>query len=285
MMLPIAISALTALSWSTSGIIMKGFSTRYKSIFAVLSLSLGNFIVTGTVVLLMGHFSIGAYAVLLSVLSGVVTTAGYLLFYLTLESQQASNTYATIELQVVLLALYGIFVLHEAVSAAKILGMFAVAAGVILVSMELSGGRKLNRLMLPAMAANVLWATGWILMVYPISHASNSIIPVWISFTVTISLIAAITPIYMRGRRVPRQLLGPKGFPVGIAAGLFSGTGNMLYSVLVSIKQLVVGAVMSNSTPAIVAALAYFIYHDRLTRLQLLGMFLVVAGGIAVGLY
>ncbi len=285
MLIPLGLSVFAALAWATSGTIIKSFSTRFKNFYAALAVIIGNFAAVSVVMALLGlfgHFSISAYAAEIAALSGLVTTAGYLLFYWSLQSQQASNTYAMIEIQAVVLALYAAFALHESVGTVELFGLLAVVIGVIIVSTE--KGFKFNKRMLPAMAANLVWALGWILLVYPISVASNSAVPIWISFTVGLAAVAVITPIYARRRGHSPDLVR-KGMPIGIAAGLFSGAGNLFYAAVIAMKQLALGAVTGNSSPAIVAVFAHFIYHDRLTKFQILGLMLVLAGGIAVGLY
>jgi drug/metabolite transporter (DMT)-like permease len=286
MLLPVALASVTALSFSISGILVKGVSSRRGYLLASFAVALGDLVVLSIAVLFAGLSGIGAYSVILSVLSGIMLIFGYTLFYKTLEKQQASNTYATIEIQVLLIGLYGIFALKESIGAASGIGMLAIVIGILLVST--AKGMKFNMKLAPAIAANAFWALSWILLVYPINNTRNPIIPTLLSF---LTFFVIITAIMIAGRRrhsaiapAPRTA-SPKWLVVGVAAGMSSGFGNTLFTILTSTKHLVTAAVIGNSSPAIVAVLAYLVYHDRLTKLQLIGLVIVVAGGIIMGVY
>ncbi len=277
---PIAIAIFTALSWSTSGTLIKSFASRYGSMLTSFVIAAGNLLLIGMVLLFLGHFSISTYSIALSILGGVFTAIGYLFFYVSLKREQASNAFATIEIQVVLIALYGILALHESVALAQGFGMVLVVLGILMVSFE--KGHKFNKGLLPAMLANVFWAFGWIALVYPIAHSSTSLLPVWISFVADIVLVSAV--MLANTRRMGNMAkINARGAAIGLSAGLASGIGNSLYSFLVSMRQLVIGTVLSNTSPAIVGVFAHFAYHDRLTKLQIAGLAVVVTGGMILG--
>ncbi len=279
---PIALAVFTSLSWASAGTLIKGFSSRYGSMVAAFAIALGNLMLIGLVLLLLGNFSMSAYSVALSLVGGVFTSIGYLLFYMSLKGQQASNTFATIEVQAVLLVLYGALVLNESVVMGEALGVALVIAGIFMVSIE--KGRRFNKGLLPAIAAQFFWALGWIALVYPIAHSTSSLLPVWISFVADIMVVSAAMLI-SKEHRAAASRVRPRYLSTGIVAGMFSSSGNMLYSVLISLKQLVIGTAISNTSPAVVAVFAHFVYHDRLTRLQVAGLAAVVIGGVILGMY
>lgn len=281
MLAPLALAVSTALSWATAGVIVKKLASKYGNMVAAFMVAFTNIVLMGTLLVIIKNFSISANLVAMSLAAGVLSAIGYLFFYKSLEKQQASNTFATIEIQVALLAAYGILVLHESMEAQKLLAIVMVVFGVFLVSYE--KGHKVNKGLIPAMIANVFWALGWITVSYPISHTSNSILPVWIGFISNISVISLVILVSER-RRKNLSKLGFSGFALGMVVGIFSATGNIIYSVLISVKQLVFGTVIANTTPAIVATFAHFAYHDKLTRLQIIGLVIVVAGGILLAL-
>jgi drug/metabolite transporter (DMT)-like permease len=279
---PIAIAIFTALSWSTSGTLIKSFASRYGSMLTSFMIAVGNLLLIGVVLLFLGHSSISTYSIELSVIGGMFMAIGYLFFYVSLKKEQASNTFATIEIQVVLIALYGILALHESVALAQGFGMVLVVLGILMVSFE--KGHKFNKDLLPAMLANVFWAFGWIALVYPIAHSSTSLLPVWISFVADIVLVSAVMLANARHmRNAAAAKINARGAAIGLSAGLASATGNSLYSLFVSMRQLVIGTVLSNTSPAIVAVFAHFAYHDRLTKLQIAGLAVVVTGGMILG--
>ena len=282
MILPATLALATAFSFSFAGILIKGVSARFGGTIASLAVAIGNIAAIGAAVFIVGLSSIGPYSLLRSVLSGIALAAGYMLFYRVLERQQVSNTFATLEVQVLILATYGIFFLGEKASIISSIGILSIIIGVLLVSVE--KGMKMSSKLAPAVAANVFWAISWILLVYPINHTHNYLLPVWISFITFLALVSAVM-LRSAASRKRAKAIRKRGFAVGILAGVSSGTGNSLYSVLILMKQLVLGAVISNISPAIIAVVAHFVYHDKLTKVQILGIAAVVAGGMVLGMY
>ncbi len=282
MLLPVTLAFATAFTFATSGILIKNVASKRGYLFASFAISVGDIIVLSIAILLIGLSGISYYSILLSVLSGIFLVFGYILFYKSLENQQASNTYATVEVQVLLIALYGIFALGESVSIAKGIGIMAIVIGVLFISIE--KGMRFNTKLVPAVIANVFWALSWISLVYPINNTSNHLIPTLISFIVYFAIIVVVILTAEKRRNMIRTT-SPKIATVGIAAGISSGIGNSIFTILTSIKQLVTAAVVSNTSPAIVAVLAHFIYHDKLSKIQILGLAIVVCGGIILGVY
>ncbi len=274
------LAGLTAVLWSISGIIIKRVSSKFGNLFATAAVGAGNVIVLSAVVLLLGNLGISAYAAGLSVAGGIITGVGYLLFYKSLQKQQASNTFSTIEIQVAILFLYGVLVLGEAVSALDVLGIVIIALGTIAVSIE---KMKFNKGLLPAIVAQVFWALGWIFLVYPISVTPNHILPNLISFIAALGMVCLI----LLACKINKKLdLHPdsKGVAVGISAGLFSGSGNAVYTLLIYLKELALSAPISNSTPIIIAVIAHFVYKERLSAIQILGIIAVVLGAVILNI-
>ncbi len=274
------LAGLTAVLWSISGIIIKRVSSKFGNLFATAAVGAGNVIVLSAVVLLLGNLGISTYAAGLSIAGGIITGAGYLLFYKSLEKQQASNTFSTIEIQVAILFLYGALVLGEAVSALDVLGIVIIALGTIAVSIE---KMKFNKGLLPAIVAQVFWALGWIFLVYPISVTPNHILPNLISFIAALGMVCLI----LLACKINKKLdLHPdsKGVAVGISAGLFSGSGNAVYTLLIYLKELALSAPISNSTPIIIAVIAHFVYKERLSAIQILGIIAVVLGAVILNI-
>ncbi|EQD37853.1 membrane protein containing DUF6, transmembrane, partial [mine drainage metagenome] len=198
----IGIVGTVTLLWSTSGIIMKRFSSKYGNYLAVLASGIGEVIVLSMIVAFMGRLGISLYSAELSVVAGILDMFGYLLFYKSLEKEQVSNTYATVEIQVVILLLYGVLVLGEKLALNAVFGIALVMFGTLAVSMK--SNMKFNLGLVPAIFANVFWAFGWIALIYPIAHTSNIILPNLISFIV----LALLAPLFMamNGKRNQRTV-------------------------------------------------------------------------------
>ena len=279
-MLYLYLAGLTAVLWSISGIIIKRASSRFGNLFATAMVGAGNVIVLSAVVLFLGNLRIGAYVAGLSVASGILTGIGYLLFYKSLQRQQASNTYSTIEIQVTILFLYGVLALGESVSALDVLGVVIILLGTLAVSIEKA---KFNKGLLPAIAAQVFWALGWIVLVYPISVTPNPILPNLVSFITTLAMACLILIVSKINRKLDMHP-DSKGVVVGVSAGLFSGSGNALYAMLIYFRELALSTPISNTTPIIVAVIAHFVYKEKLSLVQALGIIAVVLGAVMLGI-
>lgn len=277
-MLYLYLAGLTALLWSISGVMIKRVSHRLGNLYATALVGIGNVIILSIVVLFLGNLSITPIAAGLSVIGGIITGLGYVLFYKSLERQQASNTYSTIEIQVAILFLYGVFVLGEAVSSKDIFGIIIIALGTFAVSIEKKG---FNKGLLPAIAAQAFWAFGWIFLVYPISVTQNHILPNLISFASVLALVCFILLIY-KGKAEPEAKRSSRDVLIGITSGLFSGSGNAIYAMLIYFKELAIGAPISNTTPIIVAIISHFVYKERLTLIQAIGIIAVVIGAVMI---
>ncbi|MGC8648330.1 MAG: EamA family transporter, partial [Candidatus Micrarchaeia archaeon] len=157
----IYLSVFIALSWSFSGIIVKWFSSKHGNAIAALAIVLGNLMIIGVAAAAIGNFGISANNIMFSLLAGITNGIGYMLFFFSLSRQQASNTYATIEIQVALIVAYSVAFLGERLSALAVAGGALILFGILAVSVE---KKKFNKALAPAVAANVFWALGWILL-------------------------------------------------------------------------------------------------------------------------
>ncbi len=277
-MLYFYLAGLTALLWSISGVMIKRVSHRLGNLHATALVGIGNVAILSIVVLFLGNLNISPLAAGLSIIGGIITGLGYMLFYKSLERQQVSNAYSTIEIQMVILFLYGVLVLGEAISPKDILGIIIIVLGTFAVTIE---KKKFNRGLLPAIAAQAFWAFGWIFFVYPISVTQNHILPNLIGFVAVLTLACFMLLIYgcKPETEAKRNM---KDAPIGITAGLFSGSGSAIYAMLIYFKDLALGAAISNTTPIIVAVISHFVYKERLSLLQVLGIIAVVLGAAMI---
>ena len=173
-----------------------------------------------------------------------------------------------------ILFLYGALVLGETVSLLDMIGIAVIILGTIAVSIE---KMKFNSGLLPAMGAQVFWALGWILLVYPISVTKNFVLPNLISFSATLAMVCVLLALF--GKRIKhKKKIESSNLAVGVSAGLASGSGNAVYTLLIYLKDLALSAPIANSTPVIIAVIARFVYKERLSAVQYLGIAAVVIG-------
>ena len=170
--------------------------------------------------------------------------------------------------------------LGESVSVLDVLGVVIILLGTLAVSIEKA---KFNKGLLPAIAAQVFWALGWIVLVYPISVTPNPILPNLVSFITTLAMACLILIVSKINRKLDMHP-DSKGVAVGVSAGLFSGSGNALYAMLIYFRELALSTPISNTTPIIVAVIAHFVYKEKLSLVQALGIIAVVLGAVMLGI-
>lgn len=102
--------------------------------------------------------------------------------------------------------------------------------------------------------------------------------PIWVALTARlVGLVIVVLPLVVRGRlRLTRATL-----PLVLVAGIGEIIGSTL-SAWGATQSIAVVAVLGSQFAAIAAVAAYFLFHERLRRVQVLGVILVVVGVTAL---
>jgi drug/metabolite transporter (DMT)-like permease len=235
----------------------------------------------------VGWGSVPSLDVLLAIVGGFFLSAGFILRYIVLKTQLATNVNITGQMQPVLIAVWGLFLFGEQLSTFKLTGMILVFIGVAMITFN--GKLKLNRALLLSAIGASCWAVYWIPIAYSANTNGNWLLPMVISrLTGIIILIVfiAVTGGFeaqirsMRKQRIALPLL----LGLGIAAGLLNGTGDSTFGIVSANHLLAVGATIVSTGTLLVAILAYIFLKERLTKLQKMGLLIVVIGVFALSL-
>jgi drug/metabolite transporter (DMT)-like permease len=166
----------------------------------------------------------------------------------------------------------------EGIGAAAAVTLAVIAVGVVLAGLarepgdEAPGGeaRSAPRAMPYALAA--AFAIGWSL--YATARASIELPVVWALLPSRVIGVAVVTvPLVLRsGLRMTREAL-----PLVLVAGVCEVLGFALFA-FGARHGIAVSAVLASQFAAIAAVAAYFLFGERLARIQLAGVVLIAAG-------
>ncbi|MDE1846337.1 MAG: DMT family transporter [Candidatus Micrarchaeota archaeon] len=233
----------------------------------------------------ISNFNLSAFEIFLSLASGILFAVGYVLYYKSLETEQISNTTGVGLIQPALLLVFSIVVLKESITFHQTLGGIIIFVGVILIITN--NKFELNRKLIPALVANISWAGYWIIASYAILSSQQVgavlLISRFVGFVITTLLFA----IYLRNDKIPQiksNLVLPL-LAVAIAAGLLDGLGNATFGFVIQYGVLSLGSIFVAGLPLSVTLLAYFVYKERLTKLQGLGMMVAVIGALVIAAF
>lgn len=236
-----------------------------------------------TLVVGMHAYSVGI--VLLSLFAGVFLGAGYALYYKALETEQITEVSSIGEIQPALLLLFGVFALGERIDIIEIAGIFSIFVGSFFIVR--TKGLEINRMMIPAIIANISWVVYWILMDYAITLYGGSVFPLFIArafgFVLLLAYVLATRSIeggsthnLNAGKNIVIMML--------IASGIMDSLMNISFGFVVGIGLLAIGSAIIAASPMVVALLGKLFYNDRIRGLQRIGLVLAVAGAIAISI-
>ena len=284
----VLISFFIALLWSISSLIAKKIDVLFGYNKTALILLFMNLIVTIPFMFLFA-ISINSTMLIFSIISGLLDGISYLLFFNSLQTEQTSNTYTLLTLQAIVLIIFGLFVLGENVITYSIIGIIFILFGIFAVSnKELS--LKFNRRLIPAIIGNITWALSWIAFFYAYKASNNFIDPLVFSYTTAVLLIGL--KLWLRSSKInsvnkesiKTNKILKLGIILSLPAGFATAIGNILFAYFQSINVIAIAATISNISPILIAIMAYFIYKDKLTKLNIIGILLAVLGTIIIAL-
>lgn len=240
---------------------------------------------------LLGVYNISLYSVVISLISGVFGAFGFVFVYISLRTEQLTNTSALNEIQYAVLVLFGLLVLGEKATLVQILGMLVIFSGALMIITT----RKLeiNRKLIPAVLSAVSWAVYWIMLTYAIDAAHTFALPLFISRIVGLCLATA----YLFSSRVSREAFGRIGgqlsrsrtatFLVSLAVigALADGIGDTVFGVTIGNNVLAIGSAISAFSPMIVSFFGFLFYKEKLTRMQFFGLMIMVVGAIVLSVF
>ena len=279
------LALLSSLSWGTSDF-LGGLAARRVGTIRVLAVSYpaGAVLITGAaLVLIPGDVSRRSAAI--GVLAGVVGVLAVGLLYAALtRGQMGIVSPITAVLSGAVPVVVGL-VLGESLSILAVVGIAAAAVAVVLVSRE-SGVHRST----PARAIVLAFASGLAIGVYlsvlGTAPANSGIWVATIGRWVSSSLVVlALLVVITRARRSASDR--PVSYPwnLALAAGGLDATANAVFQLAAQRGSLAVVAVIGSLYPAATVVLARYLLHERLSRVQVIGVLLALAaaGLLALG--
>ena len=211
--------------------------------------------------------------------AGIGNVVGLLLAYAALRVGKVGIVAPVIATQGAVAAVLAV-IAGESIGAGAAVTLAVIAVGVVLAGLAGEPGEEAERptagapdrshAMLYALGA--AFAIGWSL--YATARASIDLPVVWALLPSRVIGVAVVTvPLVLRsGLRMTREAL-----PLVLVAGVCEVLGFALFA-LGARHGIAVSAVLASQFAAVAAVAAYFLFGERLARIQLAGVTLIVAG-------
>lgn len=137
-----------------------------------------------------------------------------------------------------------------------------------------SAPENTRRAVILAVAAAVIFGIGLVAT----GRAAVDVPPIWVAISVRlVGLVVVVAPLILQGRLVLTRAALP--------LVLIAGTGEIIGSTLSAwgaASNIAIAAVLGSQFAAIAAVLAFFLFGERLSRTQVVGVILIVGGVTAL---
>ncbi|HET7181653.1 MAG TPA: EamA family transporter [Candidatus Limnocylindrales bacterium] len=270
---------LAALSWATATLA----SSRTSRMIGPLSvlgwvMAVGWFAAVGPA-LLSPPVDLDPGKVIGIVIVGLSHNVGLLLAYAALSMGRVSIVAPITATEGALAAILSVL-LGEPLAITTAILLAVIALGVVLAAVERSADRPESpidppghnrRAAILAMAAALTFSVG---LVGSGRLGAAGVPPAWIMLASrSIGVLIIVLPLVLTRRfRLTRPAL-----PLVVLAGVLEVFGGAIY-IVAATEDIAVAAVLSSQFAAIAAVAAYFLFHERLQRLQVAGVVLIAVG-------
>ena len=229
--------------------------------------------------LLATPIELDAPKVLGMVVVGLSHNIGLLLAYAALSIGRVSIVAPIVATEGALAALISV-ALGEALAGTTGVLLAVIAIGVVLAAVERSADRREEaavapgrnrRAVLLSIGAAVTFSVG---LVGSGKLGAAGVPPAWVmAASRTVGVLIIVLPLIATGRfRLTRSAV-----PLVVLAGVLEVFGGAIY-VVAATQDIAVAAVLASQFAAIAAVGAYFLFRERLQRLQVAGVALIAAG-------
>ncbi len=221
----------------------------------------------------------------LAALSGLFFAMGFVLFLKGLETEQVTNAESIMPIQYVLIALFGVTFLGEAITPLQFFAGAVILFGAFMVSTRKEHPLKFNWALAPVFFAQISWAVYWMILSFTITRFGVASEPLAVSRLFGAMFVFSFySPVLLQAVRRKTALerrfrIGPIA-ALGLAAALLDGTGNYIFSVISLLNGVAVGSLILLISIPTVAVLAHIFYKERLSKVQLAGLALAFIGGV-----
>jgi len=271
-------SLLAVLSWSFVDAVSKLYINRFgKELSSLILLAIG---IIPMLLLAMAYPYLGniLFLLFIGLVGGLVLFLGYILVYKSVPSGGVSNSYILLEVQPIILILFGIFVLGEHIGIEKAAGIILIFVGISLIL--LSKKFKLDKRLVPALIGNVMWAVYWAIIILAFLYYKSFILPL-LSVRVFGAFFAYL---YYKAKppknyyKINLSKLEISIIAILILAGLFDGFGNILFAFISFSNKVVLGSAILSSEPIIIWLIGLIAYHEKITVRQKFGFLVATTG-------
>lgn len=284
----ITAALFATLGWAFYNLGTKLSAVRLGKYWSALLFIIGSIVPMIILLCIEGFAWPGLYPMLLSLAAGVLIPIGFILALKSLETEQLTNAIALSEISPALLTIFGLIILHEPVTSTQAVSVVLIFVGAFLVIT--TEGIQVNKRLIPALLANVIWAIYWILLT--ISITSSNVFAMQIAFTRFVAIAIALPLFYFISRKNKsafRQIKidSRKMLPLltfALVVGMLDSGSDAIFGFTIHSNLVALGGALSALSPMIVSFLSYFIFKDRLTKLQAVGLIIMIAGALALTL-
>ncbi|MGA3021072.1 MAG: DMT family transporter [Candidatus Micrarchaeales archaeon] len=280
------ISALVSLIFiSFSDALLKKVSVAFGGYIS--SLAIGLSIPTLFLVFILIPSTITSIILLLCLVAGIAVAAGYVFILISLETEQASNTWALVNIAYVPIVLMGIFVLQQSVNLIQLMSIVLIFVGSALVT--ITKDIKFNKSLVPAIFGNLLFGIFNVVTIYEISQytyaASAVYFITWSIAFVALIVYGWVTSRLKLGSRILKINKNKKtAILFALAGGLVIGISQTAWIFAILYKFVTIGGALLATEPILVVIICYFMYKEKLTLLQGVGIIVSVLGTIILSL-
>lgn len=287
----IFIPAITLIIWTISNSMIKGLTSKINT-NDISTIIIGAGIIPMVIGIMMEPLNGVSLSILfLSSISGILLGLGYILFYKSLKSENLGNAGVTINIQQIVVILFGLLVLKESVTSFALPGILLIIFGSILVTIK--KGFKINKILIIAAAANIIWGIYYIPLTFAILSLHASPVPLLMArimgfFSVLLlfnfpSIIRRIKS-RVKIKNIKTTKIASALIFSSVIAGLLDGTGNVFYALSIQDGIIIIAGSMIALLPVTLALTGKFIFHEKLTSMQYSGILLSVAGAMLIAI-
>lgn len=270
-----------AFLWAISSVTVRKLSELFGNVRSAVVILVGYAVVLMIILPTSGYPGLTVNSFWESATAGLFIGVGYILVLKSLETESAGSTFVFTELQVIIIAAFGVLILGEHIAAASYIGMALIAAGLVFVSKK--DGSRFNLNLMPAVIGNIFWAAGWVALYYPIHAMDSYVFPVTIDY----SFAALVALLYLAVNR--KKILRRRSknitryFVLFVIIAVIAGAlGNLIFGSIETSNYIAIGSAIANTSPIIITMIAYIAYKEKLTKMQILGLFVAVSGAVII---
>ncbi len=292
----ILFSVFTTISYFISSIIYK-YASAYFDYHKISALAIGLGAIPMLLVLLPNpavlFATLSNYKLDFAIgISSIFLLLGYVLNFKTLKTEQVTNTFALAQIQPAMLIAFGIFVIHEQLSFIEMIALLFLITGTFLI---ISNDKlELNRKFIPTIFANVSWSIYWFIITFLLNANFNSLSIIFIArllsfiFGIMFLLWFDTTKIWKNQKKklkdghILNKELSIAAVVLLVISSFADGIGNIFFTMLDHAKHLVFASIFLSILPALIGIFAYIFFKDKFSKLQILGLLIVVITGVVL---